>query len=87
MTLEEFNIETGVATCKSNHLSRFTANTQMTEDEFNVLITDIKHIHSDDDDESDIFPVMIGVASLLVLIMSTFGIVSLRNRNDQKNAL
>ena len=85
MTLEEFNIETGVVTCKSSHLSRFTANTQMTEDEFNVLITDIKKIHSDDDDESDIFPVMIGVASVLVLIIGT---VSIHERNAiQKEAL
>ena len=84
MTLEEVNTLTGVVTCKSTHLSRFTANINIAEDEFNVKITDIKKIESDDD-EPDIFPVMIGVASVLVLIIGT---VSIHERNAiQKEAL
>lgn len=69
--LHEVKREEGVVVCKSTHLSRFTANENVTEQASEPLIELITEIEtdSDDDKESDIYPIMPGFACLLILIM------------------
>ena len=69
MVLHEVKREESVVVCKSTHLSRFTANDNVQASEPLIeLITEIE-TDSDDDKESDIYPIMPGFAGLLVLIM------------------
>ena len=80
VTIHEVKREESVVVCKSTHLSRFTANDDvLTQLPTEPLIEEIKAIEKDseDDKDSDIFPIMIGIAGFLVLIMI---VVSLRQR-------
>ena len=65
----------GVVRCKSTHLSRFTANENLTNLRLETQIDVIVTKPSEDSKASDVYPIMIGFAGLLVLIMSA---VSLR---------
>ena len=71
MVLHEVKREESVVVCKSTHLSRFTANENVTEQTSEPLIELILEIETDSEDskESDIYPIMPGFAGLLVLIM------------------
>ena len=59
--------ELGEVVCSSTHLSRFTANEGLVSLE--PYIEDIELIIKEDNNESDIFPIMCAFAALLILII------------------
>ena len=80
VTVYEVRPTEGVVVCKSTHLSRFSANENLLPEPLPEITTILKKDESDDDKDSDIFPVMTAPVGLLVLIMA---LVAIRERKEK----
>jgi len=84
VVLQEVKPAEGLVICKSTHLTRFTANENMVSTEVAPEIEVItQKDDSEDDKESDIFPVMSGAAGFLVFVIV---IVSLADRRHKEKS-